>query len=67
MWSIKSRARIGKDLYDSVSQYLSVLKLKLSSLKSLWPAQSVRAVDSMDSQAHVRRGLRNRPLPEIWM
>jgi signal transduction histidine kinase len=32
----EERRRIGRDLHDSVSQYLSVLKIKLSSLKS-WP------------------------------
>jgi signal transduction histidine kinase len=32
---IKIRERIGRNLHDSVSQYLSVLEIKLSSLKSL--------------------------------
>jgi two-component system NarL family sensor kinase len=31
----EERRRIGRDLHDSVSQYLSVLKMKLSLLKSL--------------------------------
>ena len=43
----EERRRIGRDLHDSVGQYLAVLKMSLDSIKSLVPADNAPAMEAM--------------------
>jgi len=45
----EERRRIGRDLHDSLGQYLAVLKMKLASLSAVLGPQSAASVDDLDA------------------